>query len=266
MLSTVLNKKCSVRRTKTNKSAITVVAEKASDGAERVDEINTRAATLKEDAVKSSDNAKNIYIETKDKVEVAIKRMDVVKKIDELLNSILDITAQTNLLALNASIEAARAGDAGRGFAVVADEIGKLAETSAAMVAEIQETVQSVDSAASTLVDDSKGLLDFVETKVLPDYDKLSSIGDQYTNDAQQFNGIMMDLSATAEELASSMESVATSVDEVATASQKGADGIRLIMDLANAVSSNTDEIAKVTEENIALIDELENLVKKFKV
>src|SRR5690606_5191595 len=46
-----------------------------------------------------------------------------IKKIDQVLESILQINEQTNLLALNAAIEAARAGERGRSFGVVATQV-----------------------------------------------------------------------------------------------------------------------------------------------
>lgn len=248
------------------KIAIESVAIKASEGSDQVHEIQARAEKLQSEAEQSSVHATRIYLNAKHKIESAIDSMKVVSQVHNLLNSILSITSQTNLLALNASIEAARAGDAGRGFAVVAQEIGKLSDASANMVAEIQETVKSIDEAVGTLVKDSQDLVGFMEATVLGDYDKLKGIGEQYMADAIAFNAMMMDLSATSQELASSMETVNASVTEVAIASNKGAEGVRDILDLANTVNQSTLDIVKITEINKGLIVELEALLSKFQV
>jgi len=248
------------------KNAIQSVASKAIDGADQVESIHQRAGVLKADANSASTSARSFYASSKMRLESAIGSMQVVVKIHTLLKSILDITAQTNLLALNASIEAARAGESGRGFAVVAGEIGKLADSSASLVTEIQSTVKEVDLAVGKLVDDSQGLLSFVENTVLSDYDKMHNISEQYTQDASVFNGIMMDLSATAQQLASSMETVSLNVTEVAEASHEGAEGLTDILSLTVDVSKNSEEIAKIAEENQKVIEALEKLLSNFKV
>jgi methyl-accepting chemotaxis protein len=64
--------------------------------------------------------------------------------IEEIGQTVSDVSDQTSLLALNAAIEAARAGDDGRGFAVVADEVRALAETSESNAGEIAALAERV--------------------------------------------------------------------------------------------------------------------------
>ena len=78
-------------------------------------------------------------------IESVTKLSKRVYEVDEITNTILDISSQTNLLALNASIEAARAGEAGKGFAVVAEEIRMLSENT-------KESANKITSIISELI------------------------------------------------------------------------------------------------------------------
>ncbi|MDR3589391.1 MAG: methyl-accepting chemotaxis protein [Negativicutes bacterium] len=69
-----------------------------------------------------------------------------IRKTDEILKFVSDVSANSNLLGLNAAIEAARAGEHGRGFAVVAEEIRKMADNSAQAVKDIKQILNSIQN------------------------------------------------------------------------------------------------------------------------
>ena len=94
-------------------------------------------------------------------VQAVAERSDDIKRILDVIDAIAD---QTNLLALNAAIEAARAGEHGRGFSVVADEVRALASKTADSVgdigkvinslqAEVEQTVQLIETGNSKAVE-----------------------------------------------------------------------------------------------------------------
>ncbi|GBG57167.1 methyl-accepting chemotaxis protein [Sporomusaceae bacterium FL31] len=65
-------------------------------------------------------------------------------KIQNIADTVHEISNNTNLLSLNASIEAARSSHAGSGFSAVANEIRKLAEMSSNQAQEIQKIVDDI--------------------------------------------------------------------------------------------------------------------------
>ncbi|MCK8058144.1 MULTISPECIES: methyl-accepting chemotaxis protein [unclassified Fusibacter] len=246
--------------------AISEVAEKASEGAMKATDINSKAIKLKTDAVKSSSNANDIYLNVKSRLQTAIERATEVEKISSLLDGILSITSQTNLLALNASIEAARAGEAGKGFAVVASEVGTLASESENLVENIKVTVSDIQNSVHQLIDDSNGILNFIEDNVLKDYDKLSDISDQYNQDADIFSNIMLELSAISEELTGSINTISVNMDSVKESSIIEAHGVEDILEMTKSVTEKTQHVDSIIKENIKLVKALDELINKFKI
>ena len=122
------------------------------------------------------DRAGSMYDTIKTQVEKAVSAADCVKQINEMTESIMQISSQTSLLALNASIEAARAGEAGKGFAVVASEISKLANETSDSVTSINEIVLEVNSSVDEMVQSMEGTTKFLDEVVLKDYDQFRAI------------------------------------------------------------------------------------------
>lgn len=245
--------------------AIDSIAQKALEGSTTANEISQRAEKLKVTALNSKNDALQIYSETETVLKKAIAQSKEVNQINTLSKAILGITAQTNLLALNATIEAARAGEAGNGFAVVADEIRRLAENSKQTVTEIQQVTIIVIESVKNLSSSSRKLLEFVENKVIQDYENFVSTSEQYNKDANTVDCFVTEMSATTEALAASMENMIRAISEVSIATNEGATGTSLIAEKSVAVSDKATTVLGYANRTKKSITRLVSAVTDFK-
>ena len=219
-------------------ASVNVIAQRVKEGAEKSKEITQRANTLRSDAMESVRSAKEIYDEVKAKMEKAIEESNNISQISVLADTILSITSQTNLLSLNAAIEAARAGEAGRGFKVVAEEIRKLAEQSSSTASGIQGIVKGVYSAVGNMKENSEEILSYLSKNVLPDYQKLTRVSEQYNSNAEYIDELMTEFEGSAEQLDLAVSSISTAMNEVAATINESAKGVQ---DIAEKTSELLD-------------------------
>lgn len=245
---------------------VKIVVGKTEEGAKVCEEISGRAQNIKENAFRSIESAKEIYDNTKAKMEVALEETKSIHQINALADSILNITKQTNLLALNAAIEAARAGEAGKGFAVVADQIRALADMSSKTASDIQKIVGIVNTSVDNINTSSEQMLEFVDKTVLKDYDKLISISEQYDADAGTVNEIINTFNNTAQDLSITIENISTAIREVVKTVYESTQGVTDIAAKTTEIVYSSQEVEDTAKENTESAKSLETIVNTFKL
>lgn len=247
-------------------SAIESMASKAQDGAEMASKNSKKAIEIKGNVLKSQNYTKEMYADSKEKLEKALQQSKAVEQIEVLSSAILQIASQTNLLALNAAIEAARAGESGRGFAVVADQIRKLAEDSQKNVTEIQRVTAEVITSVDGLSDNSKSIMEYIDTRVMNDYKSFYDISEQYRIDAADMDELVMDFSATTEELIATVDGIVKAMSEVTKTVNEGAMGTEEIAQKVVSIVGQSDKVKKQMEQTGNSADNLKKAVSRFKV
>ena len=247
------------------------VAGEVKSIAEKTIEINQYTKEMKEHAEAmehaARENMDTTGAKVNDIVSVlsqAIEDSNSVNQVDNLTNDILNIASQTNLLALNASIEAARAGDAGKGFAVVASEISQLAAASQEAANNIQSINAIVITAVHNLADNANGLVEYMNEKILPEFQKFVGSGGAYHDKATFIEGVMADFEAKTDSLQNSMDEIANSVNTISHAIEEGVSGVVSAADSTQVLVSDMDKISKKMDENFAIAEGLKKETSVF--
>lgn len=210
------------------------------------------------EASKGSDVVNQTLAVTSEMATEVQHSSEVIEKLkldSENINSVLDviktIAEQTNLLALNAAIEAARAGEQGRGFAVVADEVRTLAQRTQDSTKEIEELIETLQTAAQQGVDamvSSKGKADNTVSQAQQAGETLHAI----TESVSKILDVNTQIASAAEEQSATAEEINRSINSIQAISEETASG-------AKQTASASNELKKLSGE-------LRTLVDRFKV
>lgn len=242
------------------------INENTKRGIDLVKEIIKRAHELKREAIYAQDTTRdkvgNINVLLQEKIEKSRE----VDQINVLTNTILNITNQTKLLALNASIEAARAGENGRGFAVVASEIGNLAVSSAETASKIQEVSANVISAVDELAMVATEMIQYVNSSIMKDYDKLVFTGEQYDEDATSIKQLLDGYKEQSDRLYISVEDIRNTLKVLTNTVSESSKNISIVSDNMSNINSNFSTIGDKTRDNADLVNDLSIVVDHFKV
>ena len=184
---------------------------------------------------------------------------ETTRRIDKIVDAIVNVTIQTNMLAVNGSIEAARAGEFGRGFSVVAVDIRALANESAENTDKIKDLVRAIQNQIQRVSADtdlsSKNSFAEVE-KAKKTTHNLNIIEENMIKILTGSNEIQKG----SDESLVALEQARKGVDQIAAAAQEASSAAEQASNAAAEQSKGMQELAEAIEEISGLADELQNM------
>ena len=240
--------------------------EVAQNGRNYAADIKEKAGKMKVTAVESKQEATLVMKEIDTAMTESIANSRQIHKITELTEEILGIAGTTNLLALTASIEAARAGEAGRGFAVVAEEIRKLADSSRESANNIQEISNRVVESVEELSENATRLLEFMNTRVMKDYDALEDTGSNYHEAADHVDEMMNEFGQKIDELLSVLQNVNTANTQMEATVGDSTEKLSVVEKNNQGLQQEMKDISYAVEKLAASAGQLKESIRCFTV
>ncbi len=187
------------------------------------------------------------------------------QEIFKLVVVIKEVADQTNLLALNAAIEAARAGEHGRGFSVVAEEVRKLAEQTASSVTDITRIVNNIQNGFNVVTESLQDGYKEVEQGT----SQITTTGETFKEISSSVTGMVENIkivSAKLLDISTNSQEMNSSIQEIAATAEESAAGVEQTAASVQQTTSSMEEVARSSVDLAKLAEELNALVRRFKL
>ena len=184
---------------------------------------------------------------------------ETTRRIDKIVDAIVNVTIQTNMLAVNGSIEAARAGEFGRGFSVVAGDIRALANESAENADKIKDLVRGIQNQIQRVSADT----DLSSRTSFAEVEKAKKTTLNLNVIEESFAKILTgaaEINKGSNESLVALEQARKGVEQIAAAAQEASSGAQQASTAASEQAKGMQELAEAIEEISGLADELQNM------
>lgn len=234
-----------------NSTAVKEVSKNCSEAAQNAGDADSKTQVGIEVVSQSIHSVESVAAILTESINDLNQLESSVNEVAVILNVISNIAEQTNLLALNAAIEAARAGEQGRGFAVVADEVRTLASRTQSSTVEIQDKINSLQSASNAVTERIRS--SDVRVK------------DAVTN-SEKVGLMLKEISTQVRLISDANRTIAAASEQQAQVTEDIAERLTGIQDASVQSRSQTEQISSSSSELAQVAVNLNTQISKFKL
>ena len=140
-----------------------------------------------------------------------------------------------------------------------------LADNSTQTAGNIQKISKIVTNAVNKFTKNAEDILQFIDEKILKDYDDFVGIAKQYESDTDTINQLLNEFASNTEDISSTIQSMNQGLNDISTATDESTHGVTTsaenIINLVGALM----QIQNETENNKHISQDLETEVSRFK-
>ena len=180
------------------------------------------------------------------------------RRIDKIVDAIVNVSIQTSMLATNGSIEAARAGEYGKGFVVVSTDIRNLASESAQNADRIKDLVKAVQDQIATV----RRELEEIGTVSRAEVEKATGITGVLVGVAGEVAVVVeknQEIGRGAADIVVALGAIKKTMAQIAAAAEEAAKAAAESSAAAEEQSKTADELSRAIDEIASLADELQS-------
>ena len=210
----------------------------------------------------------------------SIKAVEQTSRIvEEILEQMKTLTDQIDMLAMNAAIEAAHAGEAGKGFTVVAEEVRRLSENNAEQSGHIASQMSRMRSS----INEGNIKTELAETAFRDISTNVETTAEYFKNiinstkeeesavrELTKTVGNLVQITESLKIIAQSQKKHNDSMKELIENIFRRFGGVKQSMNAQrknrDIVSENLSQMKTITEENLTVVLELNEILKQFKL
>ncbi len=136
-----------------------------------------------------------------------------------------------------------------------------MAQSTSNEIDKVNDLTDKVIASVEALSGESNSILEFIDNKVMKDYEGLETLANDYDRDASYYSHVSSDLGASAEELTASIETINSILSSIEDSQEEVNKAVQEVNSTLQNIVSHSDTIAGETDDVLRSIQDLKATV-----